>query len=160
MLSTGRNGQYVVRVDCPPAHLLGSVALDPRDNTHRSQGEGERCGETRGSVAFPGHESSDYPWREPERARARRTGDIGDRECVVSALAWWLIPLVATILAVAFVALRSRPEKPATPADGMDRLRRMQQAMERPMPSEDPATGSVRPFTPGTPDPHRPQDGE
>lgn len=78
----------------------------------------------------------------------------------MSALAWWLIPLVATILAVAFVALRSRPEKPATPADGMDRLRRMQQAMERPMPSEDPATGSVRPCTPGTPDPHRPQDGE
>jgi hypothetical protein len=79
---------------------------------------------------------------------------------VVSALAWWLIPLVATILAVAFVALRSRPAKPATPADGMDRLRRMQQAMERPMPSEGPATGSVRPFTPEAPDPVRPQDGE
>jgi hypothetical protein len=76
---------------------------------------------------------------------------------VVSALAWWLIPLVATILAVAFVALRSRPGKPATPADGMER---MQQAMERPMPSDGPATGSVRPFTPETPDPVRPQDGE
>ena len=72
----------------------------------------------------------------------------------MSALAWWLIPLIATVLAVAFVALRSRPEKPATPADGMDRLRRMQQAMERPMPD----SGSVRPVTPG--DPLRPQDGE
>jgi hypothetical protein len=52
----------------------------------------------------------------------------------VSALAWWLIPLVATILAVAFVALRSRPTKPSTADDGMDRMRRMQQAMERPLP--------------------------
>jgi hypothetical protein len=54
----------------------------------------------------------------------------------LSALAWWLIPLVATVLAVAFVALRSRPAKPTTPDDGMDRMRRMQQAMERPMPGE------------------------
>ena len=74
----------------------------------------------------------------------------------MSALAWWLIPLIATVLAVAFVALRSRPDKPATPADGMDRLRRMQQAMERPMPKDD--SGSVQPSTPG--DPLRPQDGE
>jgi hypothetical protein len=58
----------------------------------------------------------------------------------VSALAWWLIPLVATILAVAFVALRSRPSKPATADDGMDRMRRMQQAMERPLPG---TTGPV-----------------
>jgi hypothetical protein len=54
----------------------------------------------------------------------------------LSALAWWLIPLVATVLAVAFVALRSRPAKPTTADDGMDRMRRMQQAMERPMPGE------------------------
>ena len=74
----------------------------------------------------------------------------------MSALAWWLIPLIATVLAVAFVALRSRPEKPATPADGMDRLRRMQQAMERPMPKDD--SGAVPPVTPG--DPLRPLDGE
>ncbi len=79
---------------------------------------------------------------------------------MVSALAWWLIPLVATVLAVAFVALRSRPAKPATPADGMDRLRRMQQAMERPMPSDGPPTGSVRPVTPGSPEIDGPQDGE
>lgn len=54
----------------------------------------------------------------------------------MSALAWWLIPLVATILAVVFVALRSRPAKPTTAEDSMERLRRMQQAMERPMPTE------------------------
>jgi hypothetical protein len=54
----------------------------------------------------------------------------------VSALAWWLIPLVATVLAVAFVALRSRPAKPTTAEDSMARLRRMQEAMERPMPPQ------------------------
>ena len=54
----------------------------------------------------------------------------------MSALAWWLIPLVATILAVAFVALRGRPSKPTTAEDSMERLRRMQEAMERPMPSQ------------------------
>jgi hypothetical protein len=58
----------------------------------------------------------------------------------VSALAWWLIPLVATVLAVLFVMLRSRPAKPTTAEDSMQRLRRMQEAMERPMPS----SGNVR----------------
>lgn len=52
----------------------------------------------------------------------------------MSALAWWLIPLGATILAVLFVMLRSRPAKPTTAEDSMERLRRMQEAMERPMP--------------------------
>jgi hypothetical protein len=52
----------------------------------------------------------------------------------VSALAWWLIPLAATVLAVLFVMLRSRPAKPTTAEDSMQRLRRMQEAMERPMP--------------------------
>jgi hypothetical protein len=63
----------------------------------------------------------------------------------VSALAWWLIPLVATVLAVLFVMLRSRPAKPTTAEDSMQRLRRMQEAMERPMPS----SGNVRISDPG-----------
>jgi hypothetical protein len=58
----------------------------------------------------------------------------------VSALAWWLIPLVATALAAAFLALRSRPDKPTTAEDSMERLRRMQEAMERPMPPQAGAT--------------------
>jgi hypothetical protein len=67
----------------------------------------------------------------------------------VSALAWWLIPLVATVLAVLFVMLRSRPTKPTTAEDSMQRLKRMQEAMERPMPS----TGNVRISDPAaTPD--------
>ena len=53
----------------------------------------------------------------------------------MSALAWWLIPIAATILAVLFVMLRSRPAKPTTAEDSMERLRRMQEAMERPMPA-------------------------
>jgi hypothetical protein len=64
----------------------------------------------------------------------------------VSALAWWLIPLVATVLAVLFVMLRSRPAKPTTAEDSMERLRRMQEAMERPMPS----SGNVRISDPAT----------
>ena len=58
----------------------------------------------------------------------------------MSALAWWLIPLVATVLAVLFVMLRSRPAKPTTAEDSMERLRRMQEAMDRPLPS----TGNAR----------------
>ena len=56
----------------------------------------------------------------------------------MSALAWWLIPIGATVLAVLFVMLRSRPAKPATAEDGMTSLRRMQEAMERPLPDEGP----------------------
>jgi len=63
----------------------------------------------------------------------------------VSALAWWLIPLAATVLAVLFVMMRSRPEKPTTTEDSMLRLRRMQEAMERPMP----ASGNARIVEPG-----------
>lgn len=65
----------------------------------------------------------------------------------MSALAWWLIPLVATVLAVLFVMLRSRPAKPTTAEDSMERLRRMQEAMERPMPS----SGNLRVIDPTAP---------
>ncbi|HAN71461.1 MAG TPA: hypothetical protein DCQ36_07715 [Actinobacteria bacterium] len=54
----------------------------------------------------------------------------------MSALAWWLIPIGATVLAVTFVILRGRPQKPTTAEDSMASLRRMQQAMERPMPRD------------------------
>ena len=49
----------------------------------------------------------------------------------MSALAWWLIPIGATVLAVLFVMLRSRPSKPTSAEDAMTSLRRMQEAMER-----------------------------
>jgi hypothetical protein len=75
----------------------------------------------------------------------------------VSALAWWLNPLVATVLAVLFVMLRSRPAKPTTAEDSMERLRRMQEAMERPMPS----SGNLRVIDPTAPTgPDQPADPE
>jgi hypothetical protein len=55
----------------------------------------------------------------------------------MSNLAWWLIPIGATVLAIVFVMLRSRPSKPTTPTDSMESLRRMQKAMERPLPGDD-----------------------
>ena len=70
----------------------------------------------------------------------------------MSALAWWLIPLVATVLAVLFVMLRSRPAKPTTTEDSMERLRRMQEAMERPMPSSGNARIVEADGTPRLPD--------
>jgi len=54
----------------------------------------------------------------------------------VSALLWWLIPIGATVLAVAWAIYRARPERPTEAIEGMEHLRRMQLAMERPLPQE------------------------
>ncbi len=69
----------------------------------------------------------------------------------MAALAWWLIPIGATVLAIAFVALRSRPARPQDPKDSIAALRAMQVAMERPMPELDqqgpsPRTRQERPW--------------
>jgi hypothetical protein len=56
----------------------------------------------------------------------------------VSALLWWLIPIGATVLAVAWAMFRARPEKPTEAIEGMEHLRRMQAAIERPLPQTDP----------------------
>lgn len=61
----------------------------------------------------------------------------GTYPCGMSALAWWLIPVVATVLAITWAAWRARPERPTEAHDGMESLRRMQSAMERPMPTRD-----------------------
>lgn len=53
----------------------------------------------------------------------------------MSALAWWLIPLAATIVAVAWAAWRSRPRRPADAHVAMQDMARFRQAMERPMPA-------------------------
>lgn len=63
----------------------------------------------------------------------------------MQALLWWLIPLCATVAAVLFVMVRSRPSKPTTAEDSMERLRRMQAAMERPMPGEQARSDDGRP---------------
>lgn len=56
----------------------------------------------------------------------------------MSALLWWLIPVGATILAVAWAMYRARPERPTEAIEGMEHLRRMQMAMERPLPQDAP----------------------
>ena len=56
----------------------------------------------------------------------------------VSALLWWLIPIGATVLAVAWAMYRARPERPTEAIEGMEHLRRMQMAMERPLPQQAP----------------------
>ncbi len=52
----------------------------------------------------------------------------------MSALLWWLIPLGATVAAVLWATFHARPDKPMEGHDGMARLRRFQNAMERPLP--------------------------
>jgi hypothetical protein len=54
----------------------------------------------------------------------------------VSALIWWLFPISATVIAVLWATFRSRPEKPTEANKGMANLRRLADAMERPMPQE------------------------
>ena len=49
-------------------------------------------------------------------------------------LAWLLIPLVATVLGVAWLVWRGREPKPADPEQGMEDLARFRQAMEKPLP--------------------------
>ncbi|GDX32920.1 hypothetical protein LBMAG15_18550 [Actinomycetes bacterium] len=57
----------------------------------------------------------------------------------MSNLTWWLIPIGATILAVAWAAFRSRPSQPTEAAAAMENLRRLNDAMARPLPTENPS---------------------
>ncbi len=54
----------------------------------------------------------------------------------MTVLLWWLIPLAATMLALLFVGLRSRPSKPVDAQQGMADLERFREAMSRPMPAK------------------------
>ncbi len=74
---------------------------------------------------------------------------------LVSTLAWWLIPLGATLLAIGWAAFRSRPRKPAPVQDAMEGLRRFGDAMERPLPDYRGATDSQRRMSPGYRDDRR-----
>ena len=54
----------------------------------------------------------------------------------VSALAWWLIPIGVTALAILFVVLRNRPARPTRTADGIQSMKEMRRAMRRPHPGQ------------------------
>lgn len=46
---------------------------------------------------------------------------------------WWLVPVVATAIALVIVALRNRERKPADADSGMAELERFREAMQRPL---------------------------
>jgi hypothetical protein len=50
-------------------------------------------------------------------------------------LAWLLIPLAATILAIVWVRWRSRAPRPADPEQGMEDMARFREAMSKPLPA-------------------------
>jgi hypothetical protein len=50
----------------------------------------------------------------------------------MEAMAWWLIPIVATLLAVAWVTWRARPRRPADPHQSLAAHRRFTEALSPP----------------------------
>lgn len=51
----------------------------------------------------------------------------------MQALAWWLIPIVATLLAVVWVSVRNRPRPPVDTHESLEEHERFRAAMERPV---------------------------
>ncbi|MCX8527355.1 MAG: hypothetical protein ORN20_04365 [Candidatus Nanopelagicales bacterium] len=52
----------------------------------------------------------------------------------MSALAWWLIPIGATIVAIVIVVVRNRPSRPIPTSEGLSSMRAMRRAIEKPLP--------------------------
>ena len=64
---------------------------------------------------------------------SRETSDV--RSEAVEAMAWWLIPIVATLLAVVWVSWRARPRRPVDPHESLAAHRRFTEALSPPTPS-------------------------
>jgi len=56
----------------------------------------------------------------------------------VQAMAWWLVPITATLLAIAWVTWSARPRRPADPHDTLAAHRRFTEALS-PTTAEDDA---------------------
>jgi hypothetical protein len=70
----------------------------------------------------------------------------------VQAMAWWLIPITATLLAVAWVTWRARPKPPADPHETLAAHRRFTEALSPPTPLPPASTpGDDSPATPHVP---------
>ncbi len=54
----------------------------------------------------------------------------------MSALLWWLIPLAATLVALAWAAARSRPRRAADTHETVGDMARFRAAMRKPLPAE------------------------
>lgn len=59
-------------------------------------------------------------------------------------LAWLLVPLAVTLVALAFVAWRSRPKGPADAHDGVAGMARFRDAMSKPLPERRARRGEPR----------------
>jgi hypothetical protein len=79
----------------------------------------------------------------------------------VSALLWWLIPLGATLLALAWAASRSRPRRAADTHETVGDMARFRAAMRRPLPAEqsDRERRPARPARTGAPRSSAPRPG-
>jgi hypothetical protein len=51
----------------------------------------------------------------------------------MQAMAWWLVPLVAFVLAIVWVSIANRPRPPADPHDSVAEHERFIEALERPL---------------------------
>jgi hypothetical protein len=60
----------------------------------------------------------------------------------VEALAWWLIPITATLLAVVWVTWRNRPRRPADAHETLAAHRRFTAALERTEQRDTPTTAA------------------
>ncbi len=58
-------------------------------------------------------------------------------------LAWLLVPLAVTLVALAFVAWRARPKGPADAHDGVAGMARFRDAMSKPLPERRGRRGEV-----------------
>ena len=59
----------------------------------------------------------------------------------MQAMAWWLIPITATLLAVAWVTWSARPRRPADPHETLAAHRRFTEALSPPTPLDGLASG-------------------
>ena len=53
----------------------------------------------------------------------------------MSAIAWWVLPIVATIGAIAYVTWRGKPRPPEDTHEAMEARERFRRAIESPTPS-------------------------
>ena len=77
------------------------------------------------------------------RVLAQELPAARDPEDDVQAMAWWLIPIVATLLAVAWVTWTARPRRPADPHETLAAHKRFTEALTPPTAIGQPSSGET-----------------